>query len=61
MTELKIILIVCSGNIHRSVIAERCINRALNSRVIGLIHSVSTERIDTLLNYVRLFQERSLS
>ncbi|PIT93859.1 hypothetical protein COU00_02090, partial [Candidatus Falkowbacteria bacterium CG10_big_fil_rev_8_21_14_0_10_43_11] len=28
-TELKIILAVCSGNIHRSVIAERCINRVL--------------------------------
>jgi|SRR3989344_1496846 len=32
MAEPKIILIVCSGNIERSVIAERCINRALETR-----------------------------
>lgn len=29
ITEPKIILVVCSGNIHRSVIAEYCINQAL--------------------------------
>ncbi|TSC94567.1 MAG: hypothetical protein CEN87_408 [Parcubacteria group bacterium Licking1014_1] len=32
MAESKIILIVCSGNIERSVIAERCINRTLKTR-----------------------------
>lgn len=32
MAEPKIILVVCSGNIHRSVIVEHCINRALKER-----------------------------
>lgn len=32
MAKPKIILVVCSGNIHRSVIAERCINRALKRK-----------------------------
>lgn len=32
----KLILIVCNGNIHRSVIAEQCINRALRQNGLEL-------------------------
>lgn len=32
MAELKIILVVCSGNIERSVVAECCINRVLKEK-----------------------------
>jgi|SRR3989338_5363893 len=31
----KLILIVCNGNIHRSVIAEICLNRELEKRGLG--------------------------
>lgn len=33
--EPKIILVVCNGNIHRSVIAEHCLNRSLKERSLN--------------------------
>lgn len=55
----KLILIVCNGNIHRSVIAEQCINRALQQNGLEIKYAAVSRGLQGTGN-TKLPQYRNL-